>query len=1316
MTPESKNELKPPMQPWSERLRAALKAYEAASRKRAQLETEIANEFRSTSDGASAEFQQALADLDRTYQEQLAESNGNQKEAKAALEASQTEATDRIQAEFSVQKQIAIQQYNEAKETLDAEFKESRWTFNTLAESERKLARDHYRKCQFESKNALTRLRAVRQEAYERIQKWSFVDTVPVRRKKEPFAEPLDPWSTIQQCQSVAEVTLVQLDNQKIADWLNGSRPWMIVSILTVLTSLGCFGVLWFLDTPMPMLLVSLLPVILIPLCSLGILNLLQGRTEDHILELWDNIFQATQKAKKLQPIYIRRLRQDYQKKKTEAKANSQRQIDAHLKEIRGKLAALRAERDERIKQDEEASRAALTQNRKHFHDEFERITSEFSSHGRELTRWHQSETESVKKQQAQRTDEINRQHAKAWGELLQDWRSACSEFQAATVKTIKECDRWFGPWNRPYEPQTELPMGLEFGYLDFALDRIPNGLPADPHLPRPDLGDTRYPALLPFPEKASLAFLAQDEGRPIALETLRSLLLRCWMALPPGKIRCTIFDPVGRGENFAAFMHLADFDESLVHGRIWTEGSQIDQRLADLTQHMENVLQKYLRNQYNTLAEYNAQAGEVAEPFRFLVVADFPVNFNADSVRRLTSLASAGSRCGIYTFVMIDTRVPMPHGVDRRDLEDACVCLEWDGREFKWNDPEFSRFPIHLDMAPVSERMTGFLQKIGANTLKALRVEVPYQMILPPSNQWWTTESRTGLAAPLGRAGARQHQWLELGKGTSQHVLVAGKTGAGKSTLLHVLITQLAMRYSPSELELYLIDFKKGVEFKCYAEHRLPHARVVAIESEREFGISVLERLDQELSKRGEIFRTFGVNDLPSYREKRDRLGKGEPMPRILLLVDEFQEFFVEDDKLAQEAGLLLDRLVRQGRAFGMHVFLGSQTLGGAYGLARSTMDQMAVRIAMQCSEADAHLILDRENTEARLLSRPGEAIYNASHGLLEGNRLFQVVWLEDSFRDQLLSQVHDLSRKREEFLVPLVFEGTAPAEITHNATVLKAWSDPHPPKGVYRAWQGDALAIKEPTCATFRKQSGCNLLTMGQSEPLAFQMLVASLVSLGGAFEHQESASPSLHVVVANALEPEQETILNALTEVVPLRIYTPREMPTLLNELADQVNIGLNGGAMPHPQFLFLFGLHRLKDLRKGDDDFGFSRRADEAPTPSRQFMHLVREGPPLGIFTCTWCDNLLNLQRSLDRGGLREFDMRVLMQMSAADSAHFMDSPLASKLGPHRAIFYTEDQGKMEKFRPFALPTAEWINALPSHRHLGDADLQLTDRRV
>src|SRR3954453_8570125 len=134
-----------------------------------------------------------------------------------------------------------------------------------------------------------------------------------------------------------------------------------------------------------------------------------------------------------------------------------------------------------------------------------------------------------------------------------------------------------------------------------------------------------------------------------------------------------------------------------------------------------------------------------------------------------------------------------------------------------------------------------------------------------------------------------------------------------------------------------------------------------------------------------------------------------------MLLIVDEVQGFFVEEDKLAQDATLLLDRLVRQGRAFGIHVHLGSQSLGGAYSMSRSTLGQMAVRIALQCSETDAHLILNENNVAPKMLSRPGEAIYNNANGAPEGNPFFQVVWLSEERRETYLEKIHELARSRQ-------------------------------------------------------------------------------------------------------------------------------------------------------------------------------------------------------------------------------------------------------------------------------------------------------------
>jgi energy-coupling factor transporter ATP-binding protein EcfA2 len=649
-----------------------------------------------------------------------------------------------------------------------------------------------------------------------------------------------------------------------------------------------------------------------------------------------------------------------------------------------------------------------------------------------------------------------------------------------------------------------------------------------------------------------------------------------------------------------------------------------------------------------------------------------------------------------------------MPHGFNLSDLEKVCTILHWQptglpspsgrgvGGEggFAWEDEDFGNFPLVLEKPPAPDRCTEMLRHVGEEAVRASKVEVPFEWIMPARDEWWTGDSANGIRVPIGRFGAQGKQYLELGQGTSQHVLVAGKTGSGKSTLLHVLITQLAMFYSPREVELYLIDFKKGVEFKAYASLSLPHARVVAVESEREFGLSVLQRLDVELSKRGEIYRTAGVNDLASYREYAEKRPELPHLPRVLLIVDEFQEFFIEDDKLAQESSLLLDRLVRQGRAFGIHVLLGSQTIGGAYSLARSTIDQMAVRIALQCSEADAHLILSRENTEARLLSRPGEGIYNAMHGLLEGNHLFQVVWLGDNKRDDLLRQTFALGRQREEFQTPIVFEGAVPADLTQNKLLDKLWQEPAGRASAWRAWLGDAVAIKDPTAAVFKKQSGSNVMILGQQEEIAVGLTISSLVSLSAAVD-PALPEPTIHLVIGQALDSASEALMQTLTETLPVRLWQVRELGTLLNQLAEEID--RRGQINGPPQFLFLYGLQRLRDLRRADDDFGFGKKGAEK-TPSQQFTHILKEGPPNGVFTMLWCDTLINLQRCVDRPTLREFDQRILMQMSAADSSTLMDNPVAAKLGPQRALYYTEDQGKIEKFRPYALPSAEWIKSL------------------
>jgi hypothetical protein len=79
----------------------------------------------------------------------------------------------------------------------------------------------------------------------------------------------------------------------------------------------------------------------------------------------------------------------------------------------------------------------------------------------------------------------------------------------------------------------------------------------------------------------------------------------------------------------------------------------------------------------------------------------------------------------------------------------------------------------------------------------------------------------------------------------------------------------------------------------------------------------------------------------------------------------------------------------------------------------------------------------------------------------------------------------------------------------------------------------------------------------------------------------------------------------------------------------------------------------------------------------------------------MHTLAWLDTPAGLDRILDRQTRGEFDGRVLFQMSATDSSNLIDSPVAGSLGLHRALLYSEELGRLEKFRPYALPQRPWL---------------------
>lgn len=1302
------------------RQRALLRDLVHRAAERARGEPAIAAAFQEQVDDAEIEYAEGCEAVARRVTSEREENERQIERARIGIEARYKVEQDAAQREYNSKRGQILEREDREKDAAESTYKEACWTIAAVLEGAKNSAEEELRENKSRLHTRLENLRAIQRQARSLLDEWKqsakeieteIQEEETIRQSQQPSAST----PKLSECVVQAQKLFEELQQLVVPRFYKGRRLAVLIlfvwlaSILplgfVVARILHRDGLPWLLL--LGLLASSLTVLVVAPLVNL----FLAAAARRQVRAVYGPLCQTVAEADGTRQILLDRYEQEFRQRVLEAKKKHNEEVLRAHAAYKQQRAVILRRREQELPPVEERYQRSGAEIEKRRTDDLRQADDLYDRRRIDIQQRHDEDLLRVQTHRQQRLQEIQQRRDRDWNKLAQDWRQAMVALRTDINDINETTRRLLPPWDdaswQTWQPPATLPPVLRLGQYHVRTDRVPNAIPNDADLRALTPSEFDLPVLCDFPAHSSLLLQAADAGRSLAVQTLQAIVFRMLTALPAGKVRFIIVDPVGLGQNFAAFMHLADYDEQLVASRIWTEGPHIEQRLSDLTLHMENVIQKYLRNQYETIMDYNALAGEVAEPFRVLVVANFPVNFSPEAIRRLLSIMQSGPRCGVLTLVSVDTKVPLPKGFDLADFETNSLNILWDGERFRWKDADFAPYSLTLEPPPNNDFANRILTVVGEAARNAQRVEVPFEFIAPSPEEWWRADSHKGLRVALGRAGATQRQYLDLGKGTSQHALIAGKTGSGKSSLLHALITNLALIYSPDEVELYLIDFKKGVEFKTYAVHNLPHARVIAIESEREFGLSVLQRLDAELRQRGERFRDERAQDVNAYRQAVP----DARMPRILLIVDEFQEFFTEDDRIAQETAQLLDRLVRQGRAFGMHVLLGSQTLGGAYTLARSTIDQMAVRIALQCSEADAHLILSDDNSAARLLSRPGEAIYNDANGLVEGNNPFQVVWLGDDCREQYLTRIHDLIAQHPPKLreSPIVFEGNAPADVSRNHLLNRCLGEAvtaaNENRQEQRAWLGEAMAINDLTAAPFRRHHGSNLLLIGQQEEIALGMLATAVIGL--AAQMAASELTRFYVVDGRQADVPTDGPLSRLSQVLPHAIHLSgwRDVPAILTELSAEVERRQKESAAAPSVYLVLFGVQRLRDLRRQEDDFSFTRKADDTPNPAQQFATLLREGSPLGIHTLMWCDTLNNLQRTLDRQSMRELTMRVVFQMNVSDSSNLIDSPLASKLGLHRALFFNEEDGRLDKFRPYGLPSETWFQAVrerPHHR--------------
>lgn len=174
----------------------------------------------------------------------------------------------------------------------------------------------------------------------------------------------------------------------------------------------------------------------------------------------------------------------------------------------------------------------------------------------------------------------------------------------------------------------------------------------------------------------------------------------------------------------------------------------------------------------------------------------------------------------------------------------------------------------------------------------------------------------KTPLLLPFGRDDQGDQLWRDLEK--IYHVLVGGATGKGKTSLVHSQICWLIRNAHPSRVRLVLVDLKEGLDFSRY--NGVPHLLMpVCITAKDAYG--ALEFIDQEISRRGAMFREVNAENIDTYRRRT-----GKFLNNIVFVFDEITNLGkLAGDEEAQAWFWLRDGAQR-ARALGIHFIISTQ------------------------------------------------------------------------------------------------------------------------------------------------------------------------------------------------------------------------------------------------------------------------------------------------------------------------------------------------------------------------------------------------------
>lgn len=824
------------------------------------------------------------------------------------------------------------------------------------------------------------------------------------------------------------------------------------------------------------------------------------------------------------------------------------------------------------------------------------------------------------------------------------------------------------------------------------------------------------------FGKEFNYIFRFKGGERQQVVKNACDLGMRLFTMLPPAKLNFTFVDPVTLGESFAMFTRLVDVDDrtsEVINGKIWSAPSDIEEKLKIMTDHISNITQRCLQGKYDNIYEYNRVAEQNAEAYQVLMLMDFPAGMTDQSLKLLEQIVTSGPKCGVFTIIYRNEsqyeKIPDRSRPLISNIESNFQVFDFakNGTEILINSNKVKDRPFMwkgIDL-PTGTTMDQVISTLKKGIKSAEKVVIGIEKV---SHAESTNSTKDGIRIPIGIHGANEVQYLTLGVGGSHHALIAGVAGSGKSSLLHTIILRALTQYSPEELVIYLVDFKRGVEFKIYADFELPSFKVIAIESEREFGYNILMSLEREQKIRADLFKKAHVDKIEEYREI-----PGKKMPRVLVIMDEFHELFSSaNDEFGKKSAQIMERIVRQGRAFGVHMILASQSYSNITGIDRAVFDQMAVRIVLKCSKADANLLLDNGSNEIDLISidDPGRAVYNSEAGNKEYNSHFRVAYIAPEKHRGMLQEISDGTRKFLDKSKPtrILLSNIEDNQysIFNQFTSYDAANYATPG----RLYIGEPLSVNNNMPMDLTRSEHSNILMIGGDTDKARSMFAFAMLSLCINYRIKHGKAPEKPFIYLLNCKPLEDSYFTDIPKLMATELLSSyicnipcwdnAAVGSVLTELYENVTDSDKAlGATD--KYFFVFGYQRAEGLKSEaqnsshDDVFGsydmMSSSQSKVSLSNKKMMEAVlTHGAEKGVHTILWHDSYQALNIEDNKIG-SYFTMKVAFDMPAEEFSRFVGANDISLMSENNAIYYNRARDN-QKFRPYQAPDEEWLREI------------------